>query len=340
MIALSRKIVFVVILMLLSAILGAEFSLPTAATSAENVVGVEVGDWAKYEIEAGWGSNVPDAEPPSDFTEINRTEWTKNTVVAISGSNITFERVTHYKDGNETMSVEYVDISTGESSAMGPLVFIPSDLTEGDVIHATPTEHYSINETTFRKYIGVTRETNHLNVSTIYDDPLANAVTAVTANYYWDRATGILCERPGAYTTYIEGAVTSVLITEKIVDTNLWIGQPDMPPVAEAGPDQTVIEDTIVSFDASASYDPDGTIVSYEWDYGDGTKGTGMTTTHTYTKTGTYVVMLTVSDSVNTCIDTMTVTVQEAPTPPVLGILIIVALPLLLLFLWRIKTKK
>jgi PKD repeat protein len=51
-----------------------------------------------------------------------------------------------------------------------------------------------------------------------------------------------------------------------------------------------------VTFDASASYDPDGTIVSYEWGFGDGSTDTGMVVTHTYEVGGNYVVTLTVAD--------------------------------------------
>jgi len=53
-----------------------------------------------------------------------------------------------------------------------------------------------------------------------------------------------------------------------------------------------------VSFDAGTSYDPDGTIVSYSWDFGDGETDTGVTTSHTFTTTTaqTYTVTLTVTD--------------------------------------------
>ncbi|MFC0682301.1 LamG-like jellyroll fold domain-containing protein [Lysobacter korlensis] len=52
-----------------------------------------------------------------------------------------------------------------------------------------------------------------------------------------------------------------------------------------------------VSFDASDSYDVDGTIASYSWDFGDGTTGTGKTTSRTYTASSVYIVTLTVTDN-------------------------------------------
>jgi PKD repeat protein len=57
------------------------------------------------------------------------------------------------------------------------------------------------------------------------------------------------------------------------------------------------VEGQVTTFDASASSDPDGTIVSYAWTFGDGTTGSGRVVTHTYARYGTYVVALTVSDS-------------------------------------------
>lgn len=53
-----------------------------------------------------------------------------------------------------------------------------------------------------------------------------------------------------------------------------------------------------VSFDASASRDPDGRVVSYHWDFGDSSEADAQsaTTTHTYDSPGEYEVKLTVAD--------------------------------------------
>ena len=54
-----------------------------------------------------------------------------------------------------------------------------------------------------------------------------------------------------------------------------------------------------VDFNASDSYDSDGQIVSYKWEFGDGTNGTGITIKHEYTKDGKYLVKLYVTDDEN-----------------------------------------
>jgi streptogrisin C len=54
---------------------------------------------------------------------------------------------------------------------------------------------------------------------------------------------------------------------------------------------------TSVYFDGSYSYDPDGSIVSYAWNFGDGTTGSGATVNHTYPYEGYFTVTLTVTDN-------------------------------------------
>jgi PKD repeat protein len=49
-------------------------------------------------------------------------------------------------------------------------------------------------------------------------------------------------------------------------------------------------------FDASTSFDSDGTIVSYQWDFGDQNTGSGVVLSHTYSIAGNYQVTLTVTD--------------------------------------------
>lgn len=50
-------------------------------------------------------------------------------------------------------------------------------------------------------------------------------------------------------------------------------------------------------FDGSGSFDHEGLIESYAWDFGDGATATGATTTHTYSSAGAYQVTLTVTDN-------------------------------------------
>ncbi|MEQ4518932.1 PKD domain-containing protein [Pseudarthrobacter sp. B907] len=68
---------------------------------------------------------------------------------------------------------------------------------------------------------------------------------------------------------------------------------PNQPPVAAF---TSSVTNLAAAFDATGSKDPDGTISSYAWDFGDGGSGTGATASHSYAAAGTYQVTLTVTD--------------------------------------------
>ncbi len=86
----------------------------------------------------------------------------------------------------------------------------------------------------------------------------------------------------------------------------------EFPPVAHFtySPNRPKINET-VTFNASTSYDQDGTIVSYEWDFGDGTTGTGEIVTHQYVVSEAHQVTLTVTDdTANNDTYTLSITVR------------------------------
>jgi PKD repeat protein len=71
----------------------------------------------------------------------------------------------------------------------------------------------------------------------------------------------------------------------------------DEPPTASFSylPSNPIVGEN-VTFDASASNDPDGSIVSYQWNLGDGDNATGVIAHHSYSSSGNYTISLTVTD--------------------------------------------
>jgi len=68
-------------------------------------------------------------------------------------------------------------------------------------------------------------------------------------------------------------------------------------PIADANGPYTGIVGTPVDFDGTGSSDPGGSIVAYDWDFGDGEMGTGEAPAHTYSVDGIFTVTLTVTDN-------------------------------------------
>jgi PKD repeat protein len=92
----------------------------------------------------------------------------------------------------------------------------------------------------------------------------------------------------------------------------------NQPPVAVAnGPYSGVVNATI-TFHATGSFDPDGSILSYTWFFDDGTSASGASVTHAYASADTYTVTLTVVDNLGasgTAQTTATITSGSSSTP-------------------------
>jgi PKD repeat protein len=84
--------------------------------------------------------------------------------------------------------------------------------------------------------------------------------------------------------------------------TVIVANQTDEPPFAEffvlaSNSTQPIRVGQTVTFDGSPSFDPDGFITSYSWNFGDGGLGSGPITGHIFSIAGNYAVRLTVTDS-------------------------------------------
>jgi hypothetical protein len=105
------------------------------------------------------------------------------------------------------------------------------------------------------------------------------------------------------YTDWIPEVGGRYLLTASIAGNETEDGTAEtdarinIKPYADAGVDFSVDVMTPARFDGSRSYDKDGYIQTFIWDFGDGESGYGVCPEHTYRNSGTYKVTLTVMDN-------------------------------------------
>lgn len=91
---------------------------------------------------------------------------------------------------------------------------------------------------------------------------------------------------------------------------------PNQAPVADFSFNCSELD---CSFNASTSFDSDGSIVMYQWDFGDGHQAGGMAPAHSYVSVGSYVVSPTVTDDLgagHSSSQTVTVSSGSADSKP------------------------
>jgi PKD repeat protein len=124
--------------------------------------------------------------------------------------------------------------------------------------------------------------------------------------YSWDfgdDSTGTGATPTHTYTTAGTYTVT-LTVTDNAVATDddtatVTISEsptPTYPPVADAGGLYEGLTFEDITFDGSDSYDSDGSIVNYTWDFGNETILYGQLVTHSYNISGLFNITLTVTD--------------------------------------------
>jgi PKD repeat protein len=137
------------------------------------------------------------------------------------------------------------------------------------------------------------------------------------ASWAWEFGDGTTGTGPSIAHPYAKAGTYTVALT--VTDDDGATGRTTAsvtvtaPPVNQAPVARftSTAANLVASLDASASTDPDGTVAGWSWAFGDGTSGTGRTTTHAYAQAGTYQVALTVTDDKGLAtMTTSTVTVE------------------------------
>jgi hypothetical protein len=201
----------------------------TAAAAQERTVGVAEGDWFTYEIDASWNSTDPNAPfPPQaygDWETMNGTEWAKITIGEISGTNISLQYLSHFKNGTEETGDGYIDIDTGDS-ANAAFTIIAANLDINDNLYTSGNySTWAINETITRTYPDGVRNTNHVNMT--FGNAWAVNETECHyyyyVNFYWDKETGMLVEDSFAESNQTGEYLTTWSVTSTIKDSSAWV---------------------------------------------------------------------------------------------------------------------
>jgi hypothetical protein len=229
----SKKIV----LLTLFSVLILPAMVVTSVVAPPRIVGVAAGNWFKYGIlDVNWNSNDPNATfPPSGWeflVDMNKTEWALISVEDVSGTNVTTQYTTHFKNGTEKIEGGYVDIDTGDGNMS--LVAISANLNANDTFYTSGSySTWKINETIVRTYPDGVRETNLLNMT--YEHSWAVNETHYyyyfTMNYYWDKSTGMLVEDYYEVINQTGEYLTTWSVLSRITESNVWV-VPEFPTSA------------------------------------------------------------------------------------------------------------
>jgi len=82
----------------------------------------------------------------------------------------------------------------------------------------------------------------------------------------------------------------------RVFDYPSLILEKNQSPIAKLQAEGIYVVYETIGFSAAGSSDPDGNIIDYHWDFGDGTEGFGAVVSHQYQYAGTYTVTLNVID--------------------------------------------
>jgi len=206
---------------------------------------------------------------------------------------------------NQSMAQNYIEFNVTAPYVPGIHNFTVTSITTSLVELWTTLENqyiYAVVKTppnatfTYSPTTPLTGEDVTFNATASYD------IDGQIVNYFWDFGDGNTDAGNIVTHAYLDNGTYTVTLTitdndglkDKALDT---ITVQNRPPIAQFTESAEIVDtDVVIHFNASSSYDLDGAIVNYFWDFGDGTNTTGMIVTHPYADNGIYIVILMVTD--------------------------------------------
>jgi len=141
-------------------------------------------------------------------------------------------------------------------------------------------------------------------------------------SYSWNFGDGSSSTDPNPVHIYNSAGTFTAVLTVRddsgLTDTESVVitasPSANQSPIAVAGANRTSgYAPLAINFSSAGSYDPDGTIVSYLWSFGDGTSVNQANPSYTYNNAGNYTATLTVTDNGGaTRSSSVTINVQQA----------------------------
>jgi hypothetical protein len=212
------------ILIMLSAISG--------TFAQTRMTGVAVGNSFKYTYTldmnaTGIQTTLPDILQPL-IDQAQAIDWVQITVTEVSGTTVTTQMLTQFKNGTQQSNTGTTDVSTGQGNLT--MFLIAANLNPNDQIYQG-NDYGKINETITQTYPSGTREVNHENITMNYNvtqeelsgfnitGPLQQTNSQ---NTYWDKQLGSLVEMSYKMVTRSSQVNADISVDVALVQTNVY----------------------------------------------------------------------------------------------------------------------
>jgi hypothetical protein len=207
-------------------------AISSSALAQTSVSGVEVGNTFKYTYTfdmnvSGSLGTIPELIQ-TIVDQAKDIDWAQITITGVSGSSVTAQMITQFKNGTQQTDTARTDVSTGQGNLT--MFLIASNLNPNDQIYPGNNSG-KINETRTRTYPSGTRQVNHESVTMNYDvsqeelsdfnitGPLQQTNSQDT---YWDKQLGSLVEMSYKMTTRSEQINADISINIALVESNVY----------------------------------------------------------------------------------------------------------------------